>query len=48
MFGRSEHLLPCAHLDEFAAQQHTNTMAERKKRYTPQGTIKGVTGKHYG
>ena len=23
-------------------------MTERKKRYTPQGTIKGVTGKHYG
>ena len=23
-------------------------LAERKKRYTPQGTIKGVTGKTYG
>ena len=37
-----------AEVAEEAYDQAEAMMAERKKRYTPQGTIKGVTGKHYG
>ena len=37
-----------AEVAEEAYDQAEAMLAERNKRYTPQGTIKGVTGKTYG
>ena len=36
------------HIAEMAYDLAEAMLEERNKRFTPQGTVRGVTGKHYG